>query len=116
MKRLLIASESKIIADILAEHFQKEYEVHTCTNGNNAIELLQAISPDILIISLMLSDVTGLSVLQQTAYKPSVIIALTNCLINSILQEVQALGAGALIRLPCSIACIESHLNRLLNK
>lgn len=116
MKRLLIASESKYIADILAEHFQAEYEVCTCTDGNNALQLLQSTTPDILIISLALSGITGLSVLQQTTYKPPVIIALTNYLSDTILQEIQAVGAGALIRLPCSIKCIVSHLNRLLNK
>jgi len=116
MKRLLIASQSKNIAGILAEYFQKEYEVYTCTDGNIAIQLLQTITPDILIIGLTLSDITGLSVLQQTTYKPPVIIAFTNYLTDSILQEVQTLGAGAVIRFPCSIDCIASHLNRLQSK
>lgn len=116
MKRLLIASESKNIADILAEHFQEEYEVYACADGNEALQLLQSITPDILIISLTLSSITGLSVLQQTSYKPPVIIALTNYLTDSILQEIQAVGAGALIRLPCSIKCIANHLKSLLNK
>ena len=116
MKRLLIAYQSETIADILSEYLKKDYDVYTCTNGNTAIQLLQAITPDALIISLTFPGITGLSVLKQSTYRPPVIIALTNYFSNSILEEAQAVGIKALIRLPCSIDCIVSHLNRLLNK
>lgn len=116
MKRLLIASESIVMADIFAEYFQKEYEVYTCTDGNKALQLLQVICPDILIISLSLFGITGLSVWKQTAYRPPVIIALTCYLSDSIIQEAEAVGVGALIGMPCNINCIVSHLSRLLDK
>ncbi|MBQ8909845.1 MAG: response regulator [Oscillospiraceae bacterium] len=116
MKTMLIAVGSDIITQELMRVFQGKYQVYTCGRGDDTLRILQELKPDILIINLSLSNITGLSVLQHTTYKSPVIIALTNYLSDRLLQAVQAVEAGALIRFPCSIECIISHLNRLLNK
>lgn len=116
MKTLMIAIQSQIMTDIFSEHFRKEYEVHTCIEGNEALRLLQELKPDILIIDLSLPHITGLSVLQQTCYTPPAIISLTDYLSDDIVHEVQQAGVGALIRIPCTIECIASNINRLQNK
>ena len=116
MKTMLIAAGSEIITQELVRVFQSTYQVYACSRGDDALQILREIRPDVLIINLSLPNITGLSVLQYTAYKSPVIIALTNYLSDRILQAVQAVGVGALIRFPCSIECIISHLSRLLNK
>lgn len=114
MKTMLIAIDSEIITDELAHTFQSKYQVHTCSRGDDALRLLQSIKPDVLIVMLSLPGITGMEVLQRIQYKPSVIIALTTYLSDSIVQEAQEAGIGSLIRLPCSIVGIISHLNTLL--
>lgn len=114
MKTMLIAIDSEIITDELAHTFQSKYQVHTCSQGDDALQILQELRPDVLIINLALSHITGLEVLQQTKYAPPVIIALTNYASDHITQKVQDAGVGALIRLPCSMAGIIYHLNSLL--
>lgn len=114
MKTMLIAIDSEIITEELARIFQNKYRVQTCSRGDDALHLLQSIKPDILIIMLSLPGITGMEVLQQSQHKPSVIIALTTYLSDSVVQEAQAAGIGSLIRLPCSIVGIISHLNTLL--
>lgn len=113
MKTMLIAAGSEIITEELARVFQNEYQVYTCIRGDDVLQILQELKPNILIINLSLSNITGLEVLQQTKYTPPVIIAITNYLSNHIVEEAQAAGIGALIRLPCTIDCIISHLKKL---
>lgn len=114
MKTMLIAIDSEIITDELAHTFQSKYQVHTCSRGDDALRLLQSTKPDVLIIMLSLPGITGMEVLQQTQYKPSVIIALTTYLSDSIVQDAQTAGVGSLISLPCSIGYIKHNLNILL--
>ena len=113
MKTMLIATWSEIITENLATEFQNEYQIHTCIRGDDALRLLQELKPDILIITLSLLHITGLSVLQQTNYTPPIIVALTAFLSDSILQEAQEAGVNALIRLPCSTKCVAMHIAKL---
>ena len=114
MKTMLIAIDSEIITDELAHTFQSKYQVHTCSRGDDALRLLQSIKPDVLIVMLSLPGITGMEVLQQSQHKPSVIIALTTYLSNSIVQEAQVASVRSLIRLPCSIGYIRHNLHTLL--
>lgn len=114
MKTMLIAVCSEIITEELVRTFQNEYVVYTCNRGDDAQRLLQELKPDILIISLSLSTITGLELLQQTEFTPPIILALTNYLSDFIVQEAQTAGVGALIRLPCSIGFISARLHSLL--
>lgn len=113
MKTMLIVSDSRVITGELAMIFQSEYVVYTCNRYDDALLQLHALKPDVLIINLSLSHMTGLEVLQQAEYTPPVIIALTYYLSDSIIQEAQECGAGALIRLPCFAKCIAAHLAKL---
>lgn len=114
MKTMLIAIDSEIITDELVHTFQSKYQVHTCSQGDDALRILQELRPDVLMINLALSHITGLEVLQQTKYAPPVIIALTNFLSDSVVLEAQDAGVGAIIRLPCSINYILHCLNVML--
>lgn len=114
MKTMLIAIDSEIITDELVHTFQSKYQVHTCSRGDDALHLLQSIKPDVLIVMLSLPSITGMEVLQRTQYKPTVIIALSTYLSDSVIHDAQAAGVGALIRLPCSIGYIKHNLHILL--
>lgn len=115
MKTMLIAAGSEIITDILSQAFQSKYRVYTCGSGDETLHLLQEVRPDILIINLSLSNMTGLEVLQQTKYTPPAILAITNYLSDYIVEEAQAAGVGALIRLPCTIDCIVKNIEKMIS-
>ena len=115
MKTMLIAAGSEIITDILSQVFQSKYCVYTCDRGDDALQMLQELKPDILIINLFLSNMTGLEVLQQTQYTPPVILALTYFVSDQIVEEVQAAGVGALIRLPCTLDCIKRNIEKMIS-
>lgn len=115
MKTMLIAVSSETLTEELVRTFLNEYKVYTCSRGDDALRLLQDLKPDTLIINLSLSHITGLSVLQQTDYTPPVIVALSFFLSDYILHTAQDIGVGAIIRPPFTIACVKSHINRLLS-
>ena len=115
MKTMLIAAGSEIITDILSQVFQSKYCVYTCNRADDALQMLHELKPDILIINLSLSNMTGLEVLQQAKYTPPVILALTYYVSNQIVEEAQAAGVGALIRLPCTMDCIKRNLEKMIS-
>lgn len=115
MKTMLIAAGSEIITDILSQAFQSKYCVYTCSRGDDALQMLQELKPDILIVNLSLSNMTGLEVLQQTQYTPPVILALTYFVSDQIVEEAQVAGVGALIRLPCTLDCIKRNIEKMIS-
>ena len=115
MQKLLIAVDSPIITDILKRSLEGEFTIYTCNRGDEALQLLESIRPDVLIINLALPHVTGLSVLQKTHFTPPVVLALTYYLSNMVIQEATAAGVGDLLLLPCSLPYILSRLRRLLH-
>lgn len=115
MKTMLIAAGSEIITDVLLRTFQSKYRVYICSQGKDALQTLQELKPDILIINLSLSNMTGLEVLQQAQYKPSAILAITTYLSDQIVEEAQAAGVGALIRLPCTLDCIKRNIEKMIS-
>ncbi len=116
MQKMLIAIDSEIFIEALERTFHGKYIIHTCSSGNEALQILQSHRPDILIIDLSLPDITGLNVLQQAEFTPPIVIALTNFLSDRIVREAQAAGVKALIRIPCTVKCIESHITAIRRK
>ena len=74
MEKLLIAVQSNKIADMLAAVFQKDYEVKSCIDGVEALQLLNAFRPDAMIIFLRLPLKDGFTVVTQTPHKPKTIL------------------------------------------
>lgn len=116
MLKMLIAIDSDIFINELECAFCEQYEIHTCKRGNDALQILKKYHPDILIIDLSLPDIPGLAVLQQTEFTPPIVIALTNFLSDCIIWDGQAAGVKALILIPCTVKCIESHINTIKRK
>lgn len=115
MVKLLIAVTSKSICTILLESLT-HYEVYICHNGTDALALLEAQRPDILIIEFSLPILSGKSVLEKTRYKPYVILALTNLISEKVLQAAADAGVHDMILLPCSARRIIRHLEALVQK
>ena len=115
MAKLLIAVKSEIMGTALSD-LLTHYEVSVCHNGRDALRLLETLRPDIFIVELSLPDVTGLTVLQQTCYRPPVILALTNLIAENILQAVADAGVQDIILLPCTVRHIIRHLEALIQK
>lgn len=113
MYKLLIADSSEPYTDALRDIFQKEFELQICQDGETALELLSDFQPDILLLNLMLPYKDGLTVLQEAAFKPRVILAITPFLSNYVQKSAQELGVQYLTILP-SVSSLRVRLMDLV--
>lgn len=114
MKRVLIVDGDEVRRAYLERELNKIYEVHLCTRGDQAVQLIGEMRPDALIINLALPYLDGFSVLRQLEHRPPAILALTNLISNRIIADAAALGVQDMLIYPCSIKTIAAHLEALL--
>ena len=100
MLKLLIADASDVFTDTLAAEFRGEFSLKICHDGEDTLETLLSFRPDALILNLMLPFKDGLTVLQESAYIPKAILAVTPLLNNYIAGRAAALGIQYIVSLP----------------
>ncbi len=66
LKKILLVEDESNLASIIQLNLEIEnYEVHVCDNGLNAIEKFKSISPDLVILDVMLPELNGIEVCKQ---------------------------------------------------
>jgi len=78
--KLLLADMSEEFTGAVEKVLHNEFEMQICHDGETALELLHYFQPDVLIIHLLLPFKDGLTVLQESAHKPRVVMAITHYL------------------------------------
>jgi len=69
-KKIVIVDDEKPIADILQFHFQKEgFTIECAYNGQEALELVEDIQPDTVLLDVMLPDLDGMEVCREIRKK-----------------------------------------------
>lgn len=94
MKRLLIADSSEPFTTALMDTFQYEFETRVCEDGETALELLLSFRPDLFILNLQLPYKDGLTVLQEAAFHPQIILATTSYLSPYVERTAANLGVS----------------------
>jgi len=115
LQKLLIADSSGIFTAELASVLQQQFQVCTCGDGETALELLSQQKPDVLILNLMLPYKDGLTVLQETVFHPSVILAITMHISAYVEQAVTALGVDYTLIAP-SVETVVLRLQDLMKQ
>lgn len=100
MHRMLIADSDEPFISAAEAVFAREFVVRTCQDGETALELLLNFRPEVLILNLSLPFKDGLTVLQEAAYPPPVILAIATYVNPYIEQACAALGVGYILRSP----------------
>ena len=119
--RVLIAqdeSTGKVAQDFF--HSQNNFEVvGTTNNGGDAIDIIIAKQPDVVILDLVLTDKDGISVLDyiqnrlKIEPKPKTIV-LTNLAQESFIQKSMKLGASYYMIKPCNLDEVKERIVDLL--
>lgn len=92
-----------------------DYHVHICHSGVTALELINNIRPDGLVLDLCLPHMTGIDVLKASTCYPPVIVGITNIATDSVIEAAESVGIKYLFLKPCKIKIVASHLLELLN-
>ena len=100
MYKLLIADASEAYTDALTAVLKHEFQLEICHDGETALERLRSFAPDILILNLMLPYKDGLTVLQESAHRPRVILAITPFVNGYVEYRALSLGVQFLMIMP----------------
>ncbi len=115
--KILIVDDDKLVSWSLSRDLQKEgVDVTVVTNGTQAIQSIQDLSPDIVLLDLKLPDIDGLEVLKKIhASLPQTIVIMMTAYatVETAVQAVK-LGATDFIKKPFSFEELKVILNRAL--
>ena len=118
MKKILVVDDEKPISDIVKFNLTKEgYEVFTAYDGEEAVEMVKEVEPDLILLDLMLPKMDGLEVareVRKTYDMPIIMVTAKDSEIDKVLGL--ELGADDYVTKPFSnrelLARIKAHLRR----
>ncbi len=118
MKKILVVDDEKPILDIIKFNLTKEgYEVHTAEDGQEALEKVEEVLPDLIILDLMLPKVDGLEVAREVRKKydmPIIMVTAKDTEIDKVLGL--EMGADDYVTKPFSnrelVARVKANLRR----
>lgn len=109
MRKLLIADGSDAFTGALQSVLKDDFELQICHDGESALSLLQSFQPDGMVINVILPVKDGLSVLRESAFRPRVILSVTNLINDYVIQAAQKAGVQYLLIMP-AIAEVRARL------
>ncbi|UII55935.1 response regulator YycF [Cytobacillus spongiae] len=117
-KKILVVDDEKPIADILQFNLKKEgYEVHCAYDGNEALEKVEEVKPDLVLLDIMLPQRDGMEVCREIRKKyemPIIMLTAKDSEIDKVLGL--ELGADDYVTKPFStrelIARVKANLRR----
>ena len=107
---LLLAVASESVAEALAAAMP-QYNIHICHTGPEAVELLDALRPQGLILDLCLD---GLTVLKQAKHQPQAILALTDLMTDEVLRQAARAGIQDVVIKPCTAWYVAERMESLI--
>jgi len=115
---ILLADSSEDFTAALREAIERMEGmevVGVATDGAQAVESLQRLQPDVLVLDLVLSKIDGMRVLEQaSSLAPETkILVLSSFISAQIANQATALGASYLMLKPCELGCIIDRLRDL---
>src|ERR1043166_5898465 len=80
--RVLVADDVPVVCGLLAELFRQHgHEAHTCICGDQVLELVDRLRPDVLVLDIEMPELTGLAIAERLrqagARRPNKVIAVT---------------------------------------
>ncbi len=118
--RVAIADDNKDFCELLKNHIQDQPDmevVGVAYNGNEAMDLIKKVTPDVLILDIIMPHVDGIAVLEKLASgefpsRPRVII-LTAFGQESITHRVVELGADYYVLKPFNLDILVSRIRQM---
>ena len=118
MKKILVVDDEKPISDIVKFNLTKEgYEVYTAYDGEEALEKVAEVEPDLILLDLMLPKMDGLEVAREVRKNhdmPIIMVTAKDSEIDKVLGL--ELGADDYVTKPFSnrelVARVKANLRR----
>ncbi len=101
--RMLIVDDEKDICNVLGDYFrEKGFKVRAAFSGEQAIDSIRDVPPDVLLLDIMLPGVTGIEVLRKVKelHPRTRVVMVTGLAQREIEQEARIHGAAGYVRKP----------------
>jgi len=114
MQSILIVEPSDIMRKELAKELQKDYQVFSCSRGDEGLSLYLKHHPDGLIINLHLEHVDGLHFMECLDKRPKASLTLSPGYSPQAFQRLADLSISHALLLPCPVRTIAHHIRYFL--
>ena len=119
MKKIIIVDDEPNIVMTLEYTFKKQnFEVYIARDGSEALEILESVIPDIILLDVMMPKVDGYQTLktikENDKLKNTKVVFLTAKNKASDIEKGLKLGADKYLTKPFSIKTIVSEINELM--
>lgn len=99
MKELLIVEDEDMLRKIYTTLFELEkFKVHKARNGYDAVEKLKSITPDVILLDLLMPVMNGFEFLEavniKTSHPHTKVLVLSNLSDQASLDKIKELGAS----------------------
>ena len=117
MRKVFIVDPNETFSLNLAEALREQFHVEVYTDGASALEHIRADRPDVLVLDLLVSGISGLELLKTVRAEhlcPGVIVA-SDFLSDFVLGILQRYQADCIIRKPCAISSVTDLVGDMLS-
>lgn len=119
MKHLLVVDDEIEICDFLKSFFEeRDYEVSTANSGQEAIETVGKIHPQIVLLDVHMPGMDGMNVLKQIkqTYPATKVIMVTAIETRDKIEEAMRYGADNYITKPLSLEYLEKDVQEKISQ
>ncbi|PJJ76705.1 response regulator receiver domain-containing protein [Thermoflavifilum aggregans] len=118
-KKILIIEDEPVMLKTLELLFRKKgYEVVIATNGKEAMEQIRRHAPDAVITDVMMPYLPGTEIISRLRHElkneKTPVVVISSVELDSLVEEVFALGANDFIRKPIVPAELVARVEKLL--
>ena len=118
--KLLVVDDNKDVVETLQRRLTKEgYEVSAAYDGEEALQKVKAVDPDIILLDLMMPKLNGFEVLKEVRekfkdrWRPIIIISAKDELES--MQKCYSMEADHYLTKPCSIENILQGIRTMIS-
>lgn len=118
-KNILIADANEDFRAILVEALENEEDmkvVGQTGDGQEAIRLVRELTPDVLVMDLVLNRADGFTVLEEVKGLSTSVLVLSSFLKGAMTEEVAAKGGNYYMKKPCEISAVAERVRMLSGK
>ena len=117
MTTLLIVDDEPGIVEEIKDFFEDEgFRVYTADSGEDGIQCIENIHPDLAFIDIKLPDISGLRVLEaaKKSSPKTKTIVITGYVDQTLIDEAEKLGRDAFLQKPFNFEVLLREVKRLL--
>lgn len=115
MLKLLIADSGEEFRQALADQVRGTYRIRICQDGREALDMLLAFKPDLVVLDMMLPGLDGITILEEASrcgIRPMV-LAVTKQDTDYMVRSAVRLGVGYMMVKPCQMKAVVRRLQDL---